>query len=124
MSLYDVSVALRDRGRRGLRPTFAYPVVQLAAERRDPAALPFALGAILRISRTLAVPGAVQEAWVRRRGTGDDRLFLAGNVALGLAAAAMAAVVIAHEPIAPALVAISALVALALIAALVRRPLR
>jgi hypothetical protein len=67
---------------------------------------------------------SVQEAWVRRRGTGDDRLFLAGNVALGFAAAAMAAVVIAYEPIAPATVAISAILALALIAGLVRRPLR
>ena len=46
---------------------------------------------------------SVQEAWVRRRGAeagGDERLFLAGNVALGLAAAAMAALVIAYEPIA------------------------
>jgi uncharacterized membrane protein len=60
VSLYDVSVALHVIAVvAGFGPTFAYPVVQLAAERRDPAALPFALGAILRISRTLAVPGAV-----------------------------------------------------------------
>ena len=66
---------------------------------------------------------------MRRRGAGtaaagDDRLFLAGNVALGVAAAAMAAVVIAYEPIAPWLVAAAAAGALALIAALVRRRLR
>ena len=67
---------------------------------------------------------SVQEACVRRRGTGDDRLFLAGNVALGLAAAAMAAVAIAYEPISAWLVAGSAAGALALIAALVRRRLR
>jgi hypothetical protein len=72
---------------------------------------------------------SVQEAWVRRRGpgtaaAGDDRLFLAGNVALGVAAAAMAAVVIVYEPIAPGLVAGSAAGALVLIAALVRRRLR
>ena len=66
----------------------------------------------------------VQERWVRRRGTGDESLFLAGNVALGLAAAAMAAVVIAYEPISPWLVAASAAGAVLLIAALVRRRLR
>jgi uncharacterized membrane protein len=60
VSLYDVSVAVHVAAALvGFGPTFAYPVVQLAAERRDPAALPFALAAILRISRTLAVPGAV-----------------------------------------------------------------
>jgi uncharacterized membrane protein len=60
VSLYDVSVAVHvGAAVAGFGPTFAYPVVQLAAERRDPAALPFALSAILRISRTLAVPGAV-----------------------------------------------------------------
>ena len=72
---------------------------------------------------------SVQEAWVRRRGAGtaaagDERLFLAGNVALGVAAAAMAAVVIAYEPISPWLVAAAAAGALVLIAALVRRRLR
>jgi hypothetical protein len=72
---------------------------------------------------------SVQEAWVRRRGAGseaasDERLFLAGNLALGIAAAAMAAVVIFYEPIAPALVATSAFLAFALIAVLVRRRLR
>jgi hypothetical protein len=67
---------------------------------------------------------SVQEAWTSRRGTGDDRLFLAGNAALGLAAAAMAAVVIAYEPISAWLVAGSAAGALLLIAALVRRRLR
>lgn len=60
MSLYDVSVAVHVAAAlAGFGPTFAYPVVQLAAERGDRAALPFALAAILRISRTLAVPGAV-----------------------------------------------------------------
>lgn len=72
---------------------------------------------------------SVQEAWVRRRGAGtaaagDERLFLAGNVALGVAAAATAAVVIAYEPISPWLVLGAAAGALVLIAALVRRRLR
>jgi uncharacterized membrane protein len=60
VSLYEVSVAVHVTAALvGFGPTFAYPVIQLAAERRDPAALPFALAVILRISRTLAVPGAV-----------------------------------------------------------------
>jgi hypothetical protein len=60
VSLYDVSVAVHVTAAvAGFGPTFAYPIVQVAAERRDLAALPFALASILRISRTLAVPGAI-----------------------------------------------------------------
>ena len=60
MTLYEASVAVHvGAAVLGFGPTFAYPVIQLAAERRDPAALPFAIGAILRISRLLAVPMAV-----------------------------------------------------------------
>jgi hypothetical protein len=69
---------------------------------------------------------SVQEAWVRRRGGGgkdDGSLFLAGNVALGMAAAAMAAVVIAYEPIAVSTVAIALALSLVLIGALVGRRL-
>jgi uncharacterized membrane protein len=40
----------------GFGATFTYPVIQLAAERRDHTALPFALGAILAISRFVALP--------------------------------------------------------------------
>ena len=43
----------------GFGPTFAYPFIQLAAERGDRSRLPFALGVVLTISRRLAVPGAV-----------------------------------------------------------------
>lgn len=42
----------------GFGATFAYPVIQLLAEQRAPRHLPFALAAILLISRTVAVPGA------------------------------------------------------------------
>src|SRR3712207_6653764 len=44
---------------------------------------------------------SVQEAWVRRRGpgAGDARLFTTGNLLLGLAAAAVAGVVIGYAPI-------------------------
>lgn len=42
----------------GFGATFAYPAIQLLAERSAPQHLPFALAAILRISRTVAVPGA------------------------------------------------------------------
>jgi uncharacterized membrane protein len=60
VTLYDASVAVHvGAAVLGFGPTFAYPVIQLAAERRDRTALPFAIGAILRISRTLAVPMAV-----------------------------------------------------------------
>jgi uncharacterized membrane protein len=43
----------------GFGATFAYPVIQLVAERREPAALPFAMDAILAISRLIAVPAAL-----------------------------------------------------------------
>jgi uncharacterized membrane protein len=60
VTLYEASVAVHVAAAvLGFGPTFAYPVIQLAAERGDRAALPFAIGAILRISRTLAVPMAV-----------------------------------------------------------------
>ena len=60
MTLYDISVAVHVIAVvLGFGPTFAYPVVQIAAERSSPEALPFALGAILRISGRLAVPMAV-----------------------------------------------------------------
>ena len=60
MTLYEASVAVHvGAAVLGFGPTFAYPVIQFAAERHDRRALPFAIGAILRISRTLAVPMAV-----------------------------------------------------------------
>src|SRR5437763_1766990 len=43
----------------GFGATFTYPVIQLTAERRDPSAIPFALGAILAISRWVAVPATL-----------------------------------------------------------------
>ena len=67
---------------------------------------------------------SVQEAWTRRRRGGDDRLFLAGNIALGLAAAAMAALVIAYEPIEVTTIALALGLSVLLIAALVGRRLR
>jgi hypothetical protein len=71
---------------------------------------------------------SVQEAWVKRRGErggggGDDRLFLAGNVALGLAAAGMAALVIAYAPIALSTVALALALSLVMIGGLVGRRL-
>lgn len=71
---------------------------------------------------------SVQEAWVRRRGAGtgaagDARLFAAGNLALGVAAAAMAALVIAYAPIALSSVALALGLSTLLIAALVGRRL-
>jgi uncharacterized membrane protein len=60
VTVYEASVAVHvGAAVLGFGPTFAYPVIQLAAERGDRRALPFAIGAILRISRTLAVPMAV-----------------------------------------------------------------
>ena len=67
---------------------------------------------------------SVQQAWVRRRGGGDDMLFLAGNIALGAAAAAMAGVVIAYEPIALSTIVLALTVSLLMIGALVGRRLR
>lgn len=67
---------------------------------------------------------SVQEAWVKRRGGergGDDRLFLAGNVALGLAAAGMAALVIAYAPIALWTIALALALSVLMIGALVGR---
>ena len=43
----------------GFGATFAYPVIQLAGERGDRRALPFALGTILAISRFVAVPATI-----------------------------------------------------------------
>jgi uncharacterized membrane protein len=88
VSLYDVSVAAHVIAVvLGFGPTFAYPVVQLAAERRDVAALPFALGAILRISRTLAVPMAavVGITGVYQAAAGPWSLARDGWLALGIA---------------------------------------
>ena len=60
MTLYEASVAVHvGAAVLGFGPTFAYPVIQLTAERRDLSALPFAIGSILRISGLLAVPMAV-----------------------------------------------------------------
>ncbi|HEX8743800.1 MAG TPA: DUF2269 family protein [Thermoleophilaceae bacterium] len=59
-SAYDVSVAIHVAAAVvGFGPTFAYPFIQLAAERGDPDRLPFALGVVLAISSRLAVPGAL-----------------------------------------------------------------
>jgi hypothetical protein len=135
VSLYDVSVALHVTAAvAGFGPTFAYGAIVLAGALTVAGSLStlewILLGLLLAV---LAADGlvnvlpagfrtfkdSVQEAWVRRRGAGteaasDERLFLAGNLALGIAAATMAAVVILYEPIAPELVAASALLALAL----------
>jgi uncharacterized membrane protein len=43
----------------GFGATFAYPVIQVVAERTDRRALPFALRAILAISNWVAVPATV-----------------------------------------------------------------
>jgi len=67
---------------------------------------------------------SVQEAWVKRRGAGgDDRLFLAGNLALGIAAAAMAALVIAYAPIELTTVAVALVLSVVMIGVLVGRRL-
>ena len=82
-----------------------------------------------------AVPGGfgefkdrMQEAWAsRRRGTGreDDRhLFGTINALLAAASLAVAAVVIAYEPISAALVALAAALALALTTALIALSVR
>jgi uncharacterized membrane protein len=60
MSLYEASVALHVAAAiTGFGPTFAYPFIQLSAERAGIHALPLALGTVLRISRTLAVPSTL-----------------------------------------------------------------
>jgi len=60
VSAYDVSVAVHVVAVvLAFGPTFAYPFIQLAAERRGPEALPDAFATILWISRTLAVPASV-----------------------------------------------------------------
>ncbi len=43
----------------GFGATFSYPVIQITAERRDRRSLSFALGAILSISRWVAVPATL-----------------------------------------------------------------
>ena len=58
--MYDAVVAVHVAAAIvGFGATFTYPVIQLAAERRDPAAIPFAMEAILAISRWVAVPSTV-----------------------------------------------------------------
>jgi uncharacterized membrane protein len=58
--LYDVSVAIHVIAAiAGFGATFSYPVIQLAAERTNRRALPFAMDAILAISRWVAVPATV-----------------------------------------------------------------
>jgi uncharacterized membrane protein len=56
-SLYEVSVAVHVAAAVvGFGATFTYPVIQVAAERGDRRALPFAMAAILAVSRFVAVP--------------------------------------------------------------------
>jgi len=43
----------------GFGATFSYPVIQLVAERGDRRALPFAMTAILAISKFVAVPATL-----------------------------------------------------------------
>jgi uncharacterized membrane protein len=58
--LYDVSVAIHVTAAViGFGATFTYPVIQIAAERTNRRALPFALAAILAISRWVAVPATI-----------------------------------------------------------------
>lgn len=58
--VYDVSVAVHVvTAIAGFGATFTYPVIQLAAELGDRRSLPFALGAILAISRWVAVPATL-----------------------------------------------------------------
>ena len=58
--MYDVSVAVHVAAAViGFGATFTYPVIQIAAERGDRRSLPFALGAILAISRYVAVPATL-----------------------------------------------------------------
>ena len=60
MSTYEASVALHVIAVVvGFGATFAYPFIQLAAERGDRARLPAALDTILLISRRLAVPATL-----------------------------------------------------------------
>jgi uncharacterized membrane protein len=60
MSAYELSVALHVVAVvLAFGPTFAYPFIQLAAERHAPDQLPHAFGTILWISRTLAVPASI-----------------------------------------------------------------
>ena len=58
--MYDASVALHVVAALvGFGATFSYPVIQLVAERRQPDALPLAMGTILAISRYVAVPATL-----------------------------------------------------------------
>jgi uncharacterized membrane protein len=58
--VYDVSVAVHVAAAViGFGATFSYPVIQITAERRAPRALPFAMAAILAISRFVAVPATL-----------------------------------------------------------------
>jgi uncharacterized membrane protein len=58
--MYDASVALHVVAALvGFGATFSYPVIQLAAERRRPDALPLAMETILAISRYVAVPATL-----------------------------------------------------------------
>jgi uncharacterized membrane protein len=55
--MYDYVVAVHVASALvGFGVTFAYPVIQLTAERADRRALPFAMSSILAISRWVAVP--------------------------------------------------------------------
>lgn len=58
--MYDLSVTVHVGAVVvGFGATFTYPVIQILAERRNPRALPFAMAAILAISRFVAVPATL-----------------------------------------------------------------
>lgn len=58
--MYDLSVAVHVAAAVvGFGATFSYPVIQLVAERADRRALPFAMKAILAISKFVALPATL-----------------------------------------------------------------
>jgi uncharacterized membrane protein len=60
VTFYELSVALHVMAVvLAFGPTYAFPIVQITAERRYPHALPFALHAIDRVNRGMVIPIAV-----------------------------------------------------------------
>jgi uncharacterized membrane protein len=60
LPLYDISVAIHVTAAIvGFGATFTYPVIQIVAEQTNRHALPFAMAAIVAISRWVAVPATV-----------------------------------------------------------------
>jgi len=93
--LYDAFVAVHVAAAIvGFGATFSYPVIQLYAERRNRASIPFAMDAILAISRWVAVPatlvvGATGTYQVIDGPYGLDDPWLGAGVALYLAVMAV-----------------------------------